>query len=368
LKVFVAAVSGETQYVDGMISLHQLKLREGDDCVVESRERGETARTLLIDMFMDRKEFDAVLMLDLDMRHPWNLLETLREDMAGGDLDMVSAHYFRRQVYPQPVFSIASLISRDDSWPYASMLDIPETGLIEIASTGMGCVLIRRRVMEALFHVLPVNDSPVATRPMPAYSGGSFHKWGSDFAFFTMARSLGFRLWLDAGVESSHACTVWLDRALYNILRPHSDYSHYHNNLWRQNKELYGMNEKAIEARRIQLLSRANEINGRAQQLRKTREDIGKEIEKLHQEFMNIGARVAEIDAWTKGGDKGQVTAPADLPKFKDEAEQAHSTELREGLMGKSEKQVHEMRAEAVYSSEAMELANAANARPHNGQ
>lgn len=360
MRVFVAGVSGEQQYVRGMVALHELILSPGDEVQVRQGERGEVARTMLCTEFLARTDMDAMLLLDLDMDHPRDLLRRLRAH----DLDIVSGHYFRRQFPPEsPMMSIVSTISDDDTWPYPNLMEVPQDGMMEVANVGMGCVLIKRKTIEAVASLLPIGDSPFATRPMPELSRGYHQKWGSDFGFYALARQLGFKVWVDFGVESKHGTLVWLDRELYEWIRPHNDLGYYYAQLWWQNKELYGMNPKTIEARIEQLANQNLDIMNKGKGIEEQIRALQTQLRALHNEHEANRVRIDECKAWLgKGDGVAQVKKIANLPIFSDEEEAKKAMAVRRGPAGASPEEVREKR-ERVYGEEAMEHVKLLDAR-----
>ena len=83
MKVFIAAVSSEMQHVGSLTSCYELKKEEGDALYIEHRTRGDVAREAMLDSFLEKKEFDALLMLDADQRHPKDMRERLRAHDLG---------------------------------------------------------------------------------------------------------------------------------------------------------------------------------------------------------------------------------------------------------------------------------------------
>ncbi len=75
MKVFIAGVSSERQYVKTLKTAFVIKRRPGDKLPQEeSGLRGDLARETLCNQFL-KSECDAILMLDLDMLHPPDILE-----------------------------------------------------------------------------------------------------------------------------------------------------------------------------------------------------------------------------------------------------------------------------------------------------
>ena len=359
MKVFVAGVSGEIQYTSSMVQLNNLLTRPGDEVLIEMKERGEVARTLMSEQFLHNPNYDAILMLDLDMLHPPDLLERLRAH----DLDMVTGHYFRRQGWPDPMYSIVSEISVDDSWPYPTMMDIPKEGMHEIANAGQGCVLIKREVVQAVQDTLPLGDSVFATRAMPQHSGGYHQKWGSDYAFFTLARDLGYKLWLDASLESKHGCLIWLDSDLYERLAPTQSFEFYYRQYWDHNRRLYGMNEKSILARKQQLVADTNQLVTDGQELLKVIDGAKEQRAQLLQRYNANVAVMAEIDAWIGKPDSDTQTVD-DLPMAgsPEAIEEVKENRTKSGVDDYDEERVLSARQQ-IYSREAMSHVNTVDAR-----
>jgi hypothetical protein len=237
MNVFVAGVSSETQYVKAQDSYHELIGREGDDRAHIFGSPGWSARIDLCDEFLRRKEFDALLMVDMDMIIPADGLEKLR----AWDRDIVSGHYFARDT--SPIRSVCTIEKDGKEWP---MMEIPKEGLHKIINTGMGFVLIKREVIENVAKLRNIYH-PFAPGPIPElFPDGRMV--GQDVRFYFYARILGYQLWLDASVRCLHGCTIWLSETLYDIVRPHQEYE------WQVKMEevrkLHGEQEKAQAANR----------------------------------------------------------------------------------------------------------------------
>lgn len=209
MQVYVAGISGETQYVKSLRTYYEIPIRPGDYKQERAIGRGDVARRQAGSDFLEG-DFDAILLLDLDMLHPPDILERLRAH----DLDMVTGHYYARNA--RYIHSIC-WETGNGSWPWRPMVNVPRTGLHEIAVAGMGCVLIKRTVVEAVKRRLPPGGHPFGIGPLPEATGD--HKsLGSDFRFFTLARMLGYKLYLDASIESRHATVFWLNHQLADKL------------------------------------------------------------------------------------------------------------------------------------------------------
>jgi hypothetical protein len=208
MRIMLAGLTGPMQHVKSYRSFRDIIIRDGD-ALTEPEEftRGDVMRMTLCDTFLENKQFDAIALLDLDMVHPKDLLENLRSH----DLPMVTAHYWKRRT------PMESIVGIGESWPYKSLKDLPDTGLMEVSTSGFGAVLIKREVVEAVAkHVHP--EHPFAIGPVPEMANGE-NPMGSDMRFFHYARSLGYKLMLDCSQESLHYASILLSRKLYKKLR-----------------------------------------------------------------------------------------------------------------------------------------------------
>jgi hypothetical protein len=247
VKIFIAVASSETQYTKSLRSVYELTRRDGDHIFVpETASYGSVTRTVLLEAFRRSTEYDAYLALDADQKHPRDLLEHLRARMETQGLDMVCAHYYRRQT--DPIQSLCYELG-DGTWPYQPYLDPPTSGLHEIGSTGQGCVLIHRRVIEAVWATLPDGDNPFDIMALPEV-GGDQRKFGSDMGFFLRARQLGYRLWLDADAgESLHAITIWLGHKSAAKLQNYTSWANDHQELLAERLRIHGVNAEAVRHR-----------------------------------------------------------------------------------------------------------------------
>ena len=199
MKVFVGVASHETQHVYSINSCYAMNREPEDVYKIRLMPRGDMVRYEYANMILADTSYgpdDALLLLDGDQKHPLDMLEKLRLH----DLDMVCAHYYRRD--EGRIQSMCFELG-DGTWPYKPFDNPPKEGLHEIGTTGFGCVLIKKKVLQALNAVTPEGTNMMET----------------DFTFFHKARQLGFRLWLDASLNSDHAVIVWLNHELAERLK-----------------------------------------------------------------------------------------------------------------------------------------------------
>ncbi len=227
---------------------------------MKSDTRGDVARIVMCADFLEdfQDPDDAILMLDLDMRFPEDLLERLRAH----DLDMVSAHYFMRTF--RPMMSVVRT-SQNGQWPYAPLLDIPREGLHPVALSGFGAVLIKRKVVADVAKHLPPGVPPFAIGSMPEMTGGDHGPFGSDFYFFTRASQAGYQLYLDASVECPHGTTVWLNRDIYDKLDHTEGHGKFLGKTVKESVRIHGMNKEAAKMRIDQLNIERNKASGQVE-------------------------------------------------------------------------------------------------------
>jgi hypothetical protein len=275
MNVFCFAATGEEQYVKSVRSYWKdLIIREGDIKTDYPLGRGDVGRMWAGSEFQ-ASDKDALLMLDMDMLHPSDLLEKLRAH----NLDMVCAHYMIRTF--KNMRSIITLIG-DNKWPYPPLVDIPDTGLHEISMTGCGCALIKRNVYEAVdayLQKIRPGDHPFAIGPLPEITN-DWRPLGSDYRFFLIARHLGFKLWMDASIDIPHACTVWLTRDMYNQRRHDLNQDERLQMFIDEIKEKQGVNKKFFQLRIQQYEKRIEDYVGQAQRAQKSLDLLIKEINK----------------------------------------------------------------------------------------
>ena len=312
MNILVAGVSSELQYVEGLISFHRLRIGSHDEVAVHKGATGLAARKALCTEFLMNKEFDALMMLDLDMSYPEDTLTRLRNH----DLDMVTGHYYRRQL--DPMMSITET-SPDGSWPFSPVVDIPHSGLHEVAVAGFGCVLIKREVIEAVAETLPPLSHPFDNGPLEWLTGSAL-VLGPDKRFFPIARKLGYKLMMDAEVRCRHAVTAWLDDDLYEKLRNRLSQARVLAGYWLDNLRRYGVEEKTIKLR---LQSLSLERDALVREFNEEKDD--KTLEELQPTVLKLNEydnRMAECKDWITGL-QATVKWPAAHPDMLDKFEES---------------------------------------------
>lgn len=221
-SVYIGVVGSETDYGTCRDSIHNITRRAGDGLPVFIRAtKGFEGRQMHVDRFLE-SDHDFILFLDSDMVFEPDTLERLR----GHGRPYVSGIYMRRRFAPiVPIW-----FEYSDTFPYPPYVDIPEKGrLHKIGASGWGCVLVHRKVFEAVKPLLKgedfiieddmdiwpydlqtvftaLNAGDIETlrkelRPLRAVKDNV----GSDLRFPFFANQAGFPLYGDPDVSPGHA-------------------------------------------------------------------------------------------------------------------------------------------------------------------
>src|SRR3990167_1486032 len=219
-RVLIAGISAVRQYFDSVHSWETMQRRKGDELWFQATNIGEMGRQLAVEKFLTSPQFDAIFMCDLDQKFPMDALEKLRAH----DKDMVTGHYMQRRT--------STLRSNwkytiDGGWPYLPYLyqHIPRKGMHRLASTGLGCALIKREPIAAVKRYLDHwehGSNPFEIGKIPELDI-RFGNFGSDYRFFFYAQKLGFELWGDASVETPHATNIWMTSDIHETFMPNPE-------------------------------------------------------------------------------------------------------------------------------------------------
>lgn len=291
--------------------------RPGDKLFHQPVNIGEMGRQLAVEKFLSSPEFDAIFMCDLDQQFPMDTLEKLREH----DLDMVSGHYMQRRT---STLRSNWKYTLDGGWPYLPYLyrNIPTEGMHRLASTGLGCALIKREPIEAvkkyLSHWEP-NSNPFEIGKIPELDI-RYGNFGSDYRFFFYAQKLGFELWGDASVETPHAANIWTTRDIHKLFlpNPEKDAEMLNTDVFLATVRSKGvLTINALEARRLALEGVLNQV------------PFPKELDRnqlagqLYEVDMWISALSSEspppgfVERWHRDPQPALEDAPVKFPTFK---------------------------------------------------
>lgn len=180
--------------------------------VIEAKVHGQSParnRNLIIKQAIAH-ECTHVLFLDDDVLVPSDILTKLMSH----DKDIVTGLYLMRAYPHQPIIFKTQNEAGHVLWVE---LTPDKTGLIEVVSAGLGCVLIKTRV----FKTMIAND-PLPWVRLGEIPGEEDH-WGDDIGFFKRVRKYGFKLFCDLDVKCGHIAKMTV-RPVYRDGRWYTEY------------------------------------------------------------------------------------------------------------------------------------------------
>lgn len=167
-----------------------------DNCLID------VARNIACDILMNKfKEADFLFFVDSDNAFPAEILPVL----ITNDVDICSGLYFERM---KPFNPIAFVKADDGHYRKFKEIDL-DGGLTEVAAVGMGCCLIKRRVIEKMFEL---NEN---WWKMPNY--------GEDIAFCHNATANGFKVYVDTRCKVEHVGTFSASEHYFKTFRDNPD-------------------------------------------------------------------------------------------------------------------------------------------------
>jgi hypothetical protein len=218
-RVFIATPSGTGKPdIDFVASLNSTVL----DLQESGKERPDVrfihgncyvhlCRNLLTHEFM-KSDCSHLFFWDDDVAAPKGALRRL----LAYDRDIMVAPYPKK---------VAPGLPPTKTWPYSLADGVPDAlGLLECDMVATGFLLIKRKVIEALyekhadrvFYHEPYKSDVIDLFPtglIPDFPKNAMGKpmwWGEDYAFSVLAQRAGFKMWLDPIIQLLHAGrNVW---------------------------------------------------------------------------------------------------------------------------------------------------------------
>lgn len=152
----------------------------------------DAARNDVCRTFLDQSDFDYLVFLDADMRHPKDTIHRL----VSHGLPLVTGRY---QMRKPPFHTVAMRKVGDGAHDYTS---VPETsGLVPIDAGGAGVLAIRRDVLVAMREKLGDNWFQYQTSP------GGLRNVSEDMWFYQQATASGFQPMADLDLMCSHCAS-----------------------------------------------------------------------------------------------------------------------------------------------------------------
>jgi hypothetical protein len=166
-------------------------------------------RNLIVKNFLDDTNADWLLMVDSDQTLPLDVFDKLVDTAHKEDKPFVAglvfAAFFENEVL-RPVPAIYSGDTIDQLFPID---DYPKDTVIPIGASGTGCILIHRRVLEAMRENANPNQG---TDWCWFFDGALAGRWFSeDLLFCRKVASLGFAMFAHTGAILAHKKDFWLD-------------------------------------------------------------------------------------------------------------------------------------------------------------
>ncbi|MBS3150483.1 hypothetical protein J4425_01600, partial [Candidatus Woesearchaeota archaeon] len=144
------------------------------------KERIVSSRNKLKEYFL-KNDYDYLLSLEQDVVPPKDVIERL---MKHGK-DICSGLYFKEK--DNELIPIMYVPYKNEFAKLLKFEEIPENELIEVITSGLGCVLIKRKVLENVEFRYEKNKEP----------------W-DDVWFCEDARQKGFKVYVDTSVRCKH--------------------------------------------------------------------------------------------------------------------------------------------------------------------
>lgn len=163
-----------------------------DNCLID------VARDVACHMLMEKfKDADYLFFVDSDNAFPPEVLPVL----ITNDVDICSGLYFERKPPFRPI-----AFKRQPDGHYKSYTDIDlDGGLTKVDAVGMGCCLIKRRVIERMF------EKQETWWKYPGY--------GEDIAFCHYAAENGFEVYVDTRCKVEHIGTFAASESFFKSYR-----------------------------------------------------------------------------------------------------------------------------------------------------
>ena len=151
-------------------------------------------RNIIVQEFLERPEFDYLMMIDSDIVPPQNVMN-LADFLASPDIDIIGGLCFAWQQHTIIPLVLEYDPKRNPEKPYHVMEFDGSEGLIECDAIGTGCILIKRKVLEH-----PKMKAPFTN----FYDENGIKKEGLDLSFCRRAKELGFRVYCHLDYPCSH--------------------------------------------------------------------------------------------------------------------------------------------------------------------
>jgi len=165
----------------------------------------ESNRNKIVQSFLEKKEYEYLLMIDGDIVPPLNIL-----DLAVYQKDIIGATCF---AYRQQALVPLVLEKQKGNPNLYTVMKVEGTeGLIEADAVGTGCIMIHRRVLENKKLKHPFKNY---------YDKDGIRNFGLDLSFCKRAKDLGYKVYCHLDFTCSH----WTPMDLKMIYKTMVQYS-----------------------------------------------------------------------------------------------------------------------------------------------
>ena len=157
-------------------------------------------RNHIVQKFLARKEFDYLMMIDSDIVPPPNIMK-----LVDFDKDIIVPLMFVMQ--NGKILPLYLREAKDGQLEFTKEY-LDKQGLVPVDATGTGCIIMSRKVLEAVKH--PFENE---------YDSDGIKKLGLDLSFCKKARKLGFQPYVHLDYVADHHSTASLREMYYMILQ-----------------------------------------------------------------------------------------------------------------------------------------------------
>jgi len=177
-----------------------------------SGPRIASARNMIVEAFLDQTSAEWLWMLDTDMVFPPTMLDSLCSIVDADESPIVSALCFAggRSGTVVPTIRVAVSDGSDGAVEMAVVSEYPPDSLCSVDATGAACVMIHRRVFEAIRE--HYQDRGFIWFAESETMGRDY---GEDVVFCLRARALGFPVKVHTGLVCGHVKPDILDEETY---------------------------------------------------------------------------------------------------------------------------------------------------------
>lgn len=157
-------------------------------------------RNTIVQKFLARKEYDYLMMIDSDIVPPPNILKLLDFQK-----DIITPLMFVMQ--KGQMLPLYLKMALDGQYDFSRDY-IKKDGIQEVDATGTGCIILSRKVLEAVKH--PFRNE---------YDSDGIKRLGNDLSFCKRAKELGFKIHIHLDYIAGHHTTTDLRDLHYLLLQ-----------------------------------------------------------------------------------------------------------------------------------------------------